>query len=214
MSHVTSWWWVRHAPVVGYEGRMYGASDVPADTSDREAFAALARLLPADAVWVTSHLQRARHTAQAIRQAGLAFAEPVVEPAFGEQNFGDWQGKPYADLPLEVSAAEAHKFWFAVADFRPPGGESFRDLMTRVCDAIERLTERHQGRDIVAVAHGGPIRAALAHALGLDPDRALGIATDNLAATRLDHVQGPGSGGDWRVAFVNLRPARPAERAP
>ena len=70
---------------------------------------------------------------------------------------------------------------------------------------IARLTEAHAGRDIVAVAHGGSIRAALALALDLDPDLALGFATENLSTTRIDHVDGPGLGGTWRVGFVNAR---------
>lgn len=63
------WWWVRHAPVVGHRGELNGQRDVPCDTSDSRAFAALAAVLPADAVWVTSHLSRARDTAAAILSA-------------------------------------------------------------------------------------------------------------------------------------------------
>ncbi len=65
------------------------------------------------------------------------------------------------------------------------------------------------GRDVVAVCHGGTIRAALARALELDPERALAIATENCALTRLDHIAGPpgshapGTEGVWRVALVN-----------
>ncbi len=84
--------------------------------------------------------------------------------------------------------------------------------MERVAPAIARLGRAHAGRDIVAVSHGGPIRAALALALGLEPERALAIAVDNCALTRLDHIAGPagshapGSEGVWRVVLVNLAP--------
>lgn len=200
---VTSWWWVRHAPVTGHDGRMYGASDVPADVSDTAAFAGLAARLPRDAVWVTSHLQRARRTAEAIAAAGLAMPEPLIEADLGEQNFGDWQGRRYVDLETEVAGDDVHNFWFAVADYRPPGGESFVDVVARVRATIERLTAAHRGRHIVAVAHGGSIRAALVHALDLDPNRGLAISTDNLSITRLDHVEGPEKGGNWRLAFTN-----------
>jgi alpha-ribazole phosphatase len=185
---------------------MYGASDVPCDTANRPAFEALAQRLPEDAVWITSHLSRAKDTARAIHDAGLAGHDPHIEDSFGEQNFGDWQGKPYADLEYEVEAMQSHKFWFAVADFQPPNGERFIDVVDRVGAAIARWNEAHLGRDIVVVAHGGSIRAALVHALGLDPNRALGIATDNLAVTRMDHLSGPGQGGDWRIVFTNVTP--------
>ena len=58
----------------------------------------------------------------------------------------------------------------------------------------------------MAVAHGGVIRAALAYTLEIDPDKALCLSVENLSTTRMDHIGGPGSGGDWRVVFVNVRP--------
>lgn len=208
-ENVTSWWWVRHAPVVGYEGVIYGSQDVPADTSDHDAYKALATGLPDDAVWVTSHLSRTHVTADAIAQAGLTHGERIVETGLGEQNFGEWQDKTYAEQDADWTARfgseTMHKFWYCPADFRPEGGESFVDMISRVSEVVHRLTEEHRGRNIVAVAHGGTIRAALAVALGLDADKAFAFQTENLSTTRIDHINGPGTGGDWRVAFINKR---------
>jgi broad specificity phosphatase PhoE len=197
---VTRWWWVRHAPVINPSGTIYGATDPIADVSDEVSFQGLARRLPAGAVWVTSHLTRAKQTAAAIRAAGLAFAEPAVEPDLGEQSFGAWHGRTYAEVEREVGA---HHFWLAPACTRPPQGESFVDLMARAAPVIDRLTRDHRGRDIVCVAHGGTIRAAVAHALALDPEVALRISTANLATTRLDHVNGDGTDA-WRIGWINL----------
>ncbi len=47
---VTRWWWIRHAPVIGHGGRIYGQEDYPADLSDTATLAALAVLLPAEPV--------------------------------------------------------------------------------------------------------------------------------------------------------------------
>jgi alpha-ribazole phosphatase len=208
-ENITSWWWVRHAPVVGYDGIIYGGQDVPADTSDRQAYESLAKGLPDDAVWVTSHLSRTHVTADAIREAGLSHGERLIERDLGEQNFGEWQDKTYAeqdtDWRTRFGDDTLHKFWYCPADFQPAGGESFVDMIARVSDVIHRLTKEHQGRNIIAVAHGGTIRAALALALGLEPDRAFAFQTENLSTTRIDHAEGPGTGGDWRVAFVNKR---------
>ena len=71
--------------------------------------------------------------------------------------------------------------------------------------ALLRLTLAHAGNDIVVVAHGGSIRAALAAALDIEPERALGFSIDNLSVTRLDHIEGQSFGAAWRVAFVNRR---------
>ncbi|MCC7274360.1 MAG: histidine phosphatase family protein [Alphaproteobacteria bacterium] len=202
MTTTTRWWWVRHAPVRVNDGRIYGQVDHPCDCSDERLFSALAGELPRDAVWVTSTLLRTIQTADALRAAGAAGEEPLREPAFVEQSFGDWQGIRYADLPA-LRGASVHRFWLAPAHEAPPGGESFVDLIERVSHGIDRLTEAHRGRDIVAVTHGGTIRAAIAHALQLPPETALAFSVDNVSLTRLDHVDGPGLGHGWRVAVVN-----------
>ncbi len=210
MTEVTSWWWVRHAPVTVNNGRIYGNDNPPCDTSDREIFRRLASRLPHDAVWVSSHLQRTHQTAAAIAEhlpAEAAHPPHQVEE-LGEQSFGDWQGKTHAEL-AEARDGAWHRFWLAPAHQAAPGGEAFTDLMARVGGAIEQLSEEHRGRNIIAVTHGGTIMAALAHALGLEPDRALAFQIENCALTRMDHYPGahgshaPESTGFWRVGLVN-----------
>ena len=67
---------------------------------------------------------------------------------------------------------------------------------------IDRLTERLRGRDVVAVAHGGTIRAAIAHTLGLEPETALAFHIDNCTVTRLDH-HANATGGTWSLNRAN-----------
>ncbi len=205
MSQVTRWWWVRHAPVIGVDGVIYGADDVACDVSDRPRFEALARTLPGDAVWMTSHLSRTVKTARAIAEAGLAFPEPMVERDLAEQNFGDWQGKSWAEM-RELDPAAHDAFWQDPTRARPPGGESFADQIGRTARVIERMTARHPGRDLVAVAHGGTIRAAVAHALGLAPEQGMALTVSTLSVSVLEHVKDGllrGRGGQWRVVGVN-----------
>jgi alpha-ribazole phosphatase len=198
---------VRHAPVIRPDGAIYGNTDVQCDTSDQASFQGLSARLPEGALWVTSHLSRAKDTASAIFEGGVAPTTPLVEDDLGEQDFGDWIGQSHDELARENTPAY-HKFWLAPARHAPPGGESFTDVMVRVGAVIERLTEAHGGRDIVAVAHGGTIRAALALALGTEAnaDAGLCFTVDNLSITRIDHVPGPGAGGNWRIVSVNQSP--------
>jgi alpha-ribazole phosphatase len=208
---VTRWWWIRHAPVPGQGGRIHGQADHPADCSDAATFAALAALLPHHAIWVTSHLQRTQQTAHAI-VAAMAGApdttiEGLIEPDFAEQNFGAWQGMSFEELAAQHRIAH-DEFWQAPASAVPPGGESFIEVVARVEVAVGRLTAAHRGRDIVAVGHGGSIRAALAVALGVKADRVLAFAIDPCSLTRLDHIQESGGpkphGAAWRIVGVNL----------
>ena len=203
MTLVTRWWWIRHAPVTTDGGRIYGQTDIECDVSDRASFAALAARLPREAVWVSSNLKRAYLTAAAIRDAGLVAPEPIIEPGLAEQHFGEWQGQIRAEI--YARNPDWRGFWLAPAHSAPPGGESFVQVMVRTRAVVERLTKAHAGRDIVAVAHGGTIRAALAHALKHEPEMALAYSIDNLAITRLDHIA-QGQGEAWRVGAVNLPP--------
>ncbi|MGH6622253.1 MAG: histidine phosphatase family protein [Alphaproteobacteria bacterium] len=201
----TRWWWIRHAPVIQSENRIYGQTDLPADCSNAALFAALAETLPRDAVLVTSDLQRAVQTAAAIASAGLVLPKSILEPALREQHLGDWQG----ELRLEFAAKrgrDIRRFWLAPAEERAPNGESFADLVARVIPTVERLTRAHAGKDIVCVAHGGTIKAALAHALSLDYERALSISIANCSVTRLDHMLHEDPASAWRVAMVNWSP--------
>jgi broad specificity phosphatase PhoE len=203
---VTRWWWVRHAPVTTDGGRIYGQTDVPADTSDTACYPALARALPETVVLITSHLRRTTETAAAIAAAGRELPEAIVSHAFAEQNFGAWQGQPRAEI--RARHGHEHGLWLAPADVAPPGGESFADLADRVGAAIDEFNRVFAGADILAVAHGGTIRAAIGHALGLPADRSVRFAVDNCSLTRLDHIHAEGPGPAWRVDRVNSTPWR------
>ncbi len=196
---LTRWFWVRHAPAIDPEGRLYGQRDVDCDCSDAAAFAGLARMLPKDAFWLATPLSRTTKTAAAIRAAGLDAPEPVIEPLLMEQNFGDWQGQ----IRSEVTK---HRLWIAAPYTRAPGGESFVDVYARCRTAIERWTEECKGHDIVAVAHGGTIRSALGVALSLPPEIALAFSTENLSLTIIEHFETDARAHDWRVAAVNRLP--------
>ena len=193
---LTRWWWIRHAPAIDPEGRLYGQRDVDCDCTDAATFAGLARALPRDAVWVATPLQRTVKTAAAIRAAGLEAPEPILDPRLMEQNFGDWQGQKRSEIVR-------HHLWIAAPDATPPGGENFVDVMARVRASIEDLGRAYPGRDIVVVAHGGTIRSALGMALDLAPEQTLAFSTDNLALTVIERFAEPLRGHDWRVVTVN-----------
>ncbi len=199
----TRWWLIRHAPVPNPGAVIFGSSDPAADTSDWASASALAAILPENALWLTSPLRRARQTARALRPG----VEPQSEPALAEQGFGDWEGLSH-DTVAARHPVQAARFWEDPAGNAPPGGESFATVMDRVAEVLQRRTEAHAGRDLIAVIHGGAIRAALALALDLTPSAALRLGIDHWSLTRLSHHEGPsGHGaGSWSVDGVNLRP--------
>jgi alpha-ribazole phosphatase len=197
-DRVTRWWLVRHAPAINPGGLIYGQGEIEVDCSDHMALETLARLLPPDPVRMVTPLARTRTTAEAL----WGTHDCIVEPALLEQSFGDWQGLSH-DALAALGDDRVSAFWQAPATAAPPGGESFADVVARVAPALSRRSMEFQNRDIVAVCHGGSIRAALAVALDLPPAQALAFQIDPLSLTRLDHILLPDGPAVWRVVTVN-----------
>jgi broad specificity phosphatase PhoE len=201
----TRFWLIRHA-IVDENARamLYGTMDVELCPHSLEAqgpmYEALGKRLPRRAVWVITPLSRTRRTAGAIFQAGYPQVPLTVEPDLIEQHLGEWQGLPHAELPGRLTLP-AHAFWPLGGKEHPPGGESMEHVIARVGGALERLAARYPGEDVIAVSHGGAIRAAVAYALQIGPDNARHLSVQNLSLTRLErHPQG------WRVVCVNEVP--------
>ncbi len=130
-----------------------------------EALAARVGRLDGLAAVYSSPLDRARETAAPIARARRLAVR--VEPALADVDFGRWAGQ-------RLRALRKTREWPLVmrhpSGFRFPGGESFLEMQARVTAALARLVARHPGETIVAVSHADPIKAAVAHALGVHLD--------------------------------------------
>jgi alpha-ribazole phosphatase len=188
MNIETNLWLIRHAPVDGPKGVIHGP-DAHADLGHQAALAALKARLPQGALAVCSPARRTRQTAAAL---GLVAAENA---AFREQDFGAWTGRRHNDLMAELGDTY-HAFWRSPAGNRPPAGESFVDQIARAREGLASLP----AGDAVLVVHSGTIRAVLAIALDLQPERALRFVIDPLSLTRIDRLA-----TGWRVVAVNQR---------
>ncbi len=202
---ITRFWLIRHALVEeNARLRLYGSLDVPlcpeSLVSQVPMYESLAARLPREAVWIVTPLSRTQHTARVIQQAGYPQTAWDIEPALIEQSMGDYHGLRHHELPGRLSMTP-HPFWPMAATEVPPGGESMEQVRVRVAEAMDRLAEQHDGRDIVVVSHGGTIRAAAAHALGVDADTSLRLSVQNLSLTILER-----HGEAWRVVTLNELP--------
>ena len=204
----TRFWLVRHALVAEAERvRLYGINDVSlcADSlvSQVPLYRALAEYLPRPAVWGCTPLSRTRLTAEAIFAAGYPAQELIVIPGLLEQNLGELQGLDRDQVPARLTR-HPHPFWPIDPDEAPVGGESVTDLLLRVGATMEALAEDHAGQDVVIVSHGGTIRGAVGHAMGVDARAILHLSVQNLSLTRMDRLP-----GGWRIDSVNtmLTPA-------
>jgi probable phosphoglycerate mutase len=160
---------VRHGRT-GTTGRILPgrAPGLHLDSAGRlEAAAAAERIgrLKRVAAVYSSPLERARETAAPIAEAcGI---EPRIEPGLDECEYGGWTGARLARLRRSPDWAVVQRH---PSGFRFPGGESFTEMQTRVTGTLARLVAAHPGATIVAVSHADPIKAAVAHALGIHLD--------------------------------------------
>ena len=165
-------------------GICYGRLDIDITEQGREQIARALETTPRITRLLASPALRCRQTAGAL-WPGLT---PALDAALWEQDLGEWDGRPVAELPDLGPMTRAD-----LARHRPPGGESFADVVARVTPA---LTALGPGLTVV-VAHAGTIRAGLSLALR-DPADALGVDIAPLSASRIVR-----HGADWSLGYVN-----------
>ncbi len=141
---------IRHPPPLISAGTCYGQSDIEAEPLSPQARAEILRQLPEPvrAPIYSSPLRRCSQTARALFPDGNITFDPRLQ----ELNFGTWELTPWEQIPRQSLDA-----WAAdLANFAPPSGESFRQLLTRCADFItSTAVEQPQ----IIVTHAGVIRA-------------------------------------------------------
>lgn len=171
---------LRHAiPLTN--GCLAGRTDVDADCSNSDAFTYIRRRIGSPEKILCSPAKRCIQTA-----AGLGITTPETHPDLWEQDYGDWEGKSYGDLPDLGQLAPDE-----LAAHRPKTGESFNDMSARVLPVLQSLQT-----DTLIIAHAGIVRVALSMVVGAN---ALSFSVDPLSLTTLRN-----SGGGWAIEHVNL----------
>ena len=100
MNNTVTLYMIRHAPVIGQKGRIYGDNvEIDLD-SHGETISQLASQIPGTdkALWLCSGVDRTVRTGECILSAiGGDIQKMQVMDYFREQNFGDLIGKSHSD---------------------------------------------------------------------------------------------------------------------
>jgi probable phosphoglycerate mutase len=91
----------------------------------------------------------------------------AIDKGLLECDFGEWTGGRLRELARRPEWRTIQRY---PSGFRFPGGESFREMSTRMAGTVARLRHAHPGQVVVAVSHADPIKAAVADALGMHLD--------------------------------------------
>ncbi len=152
---------VRHAPVVGQKGFIYGEeADIDLE-GQIEMLQLLADKLPSPekSVWYHSGVDRARRTANAILSLmGQSHENISGHEGFKEQDFGDLIGCRHEDITNHLTFVKGK-----IHAPHPPNGESIEKFVCRVGSAIKdvgTISSSNGKQSVVIFSHGGTIRAA------------------------------------------------------
>jgi probable phosphoglycerate mutase len=172
---------LRHGRIMDFSSpkRYIGQTDLPLDDAGIRQARDLAEYfsrVPLDTI-VCSNLKRSLQTARIIGENRRVKIEPFA--ALREVNLGEWEG-----LTFDAVKTKAPDEWRlrgeTLADHRPPGAESFRDLQDRVMPLFEALAQETQGNFMI-VGHAGVNRVILCHLLEVPLNRMFCLSQDYAA---------------------------------
>lgn len=149
------------------DGRVQGQEDVGLDEVGRRQATVTAPVLAQQrpAVVVSSDLQRAHHTAQALAQhLGV---EIQLDPRLRERGFGVWEGLNSEQMAAQYPQAFAR--WRVGGEPDVPGLETEAAMNKRVSAGIDSALKLTEGT-VCLVTHGGVAKRALSLLLGWPPD--------------------------------------------
>ncbi len=159
---------VRHGITQNNVDRTYtGQTDAPLTELGERQAEAVGKYLATEQldIIISSDLQRARRTAQAIaRYHDL----PVLEdPNLREISMGKWEGF----TPEQLQERNLDEWVHVRSDpinVPPPGGESFAQLYERASKVLRYYQEKYAGKIVLWCTHGAFIEVVLCYALKLD----------------------------------------------
>jgi broad specificity phosphatase PhoE len=207
---------VRHACTDAPHGALVGSTDLPLSPLGLEQARALAPLvagLGAGAVYC-SPLKRARQTCEILvgdadgitagavvpqqHTAGAAVPQVHIDEDLREIDFGAWELKSFEQIAAADGAAVDR--WAAFdRGFAFPGGESLGGFLARVRRCAKRLCA-DEADTVLAVTHGGVIRAMICHLLGLRPRQYVLFDVGNASCAIVEVFDGKGV-----LSALNLR---------
>ncbi|MFQ5914383.1 MAG: histidine phosphatase family protein [Nitrospinota bacterium] len=110
-------------------------------------------------------------------------------PQIREIHLGEWQGLSAKEVDLRFPGMRESRL-ADIVNYRPPGGESVAELSARVVPAVLGVVGGHHGEAVAIVAHAGPNRVLLCHALGVPLDRVFSIEQDYGGINVIDFLPG------------------------
>jgi alpha-ribazole phosphatase len=192
---------IRHGEITSFKPRRYiGRQDLPLTPKGRAQIARMAEFLSSQAIdrVICSPLSRCVQSAEIIEERlGVV---PQVNPRLAEIDLGSWEGLTVAEV-CERYPGQYEARGKDIARFRPPGGESFQDLLDRTWPAFQAISSIANER-ITVVAHSGVNRVLLCRILDIPLTNLFRIDQD-YGCLNILHYTAPNS---FQVNGLNVHP--------
>lgn len=145
------------------EGRIQGRKDSPLSPAGISQIQEWGRFLKGYEIdhIIASDLGRVRQTVTLL-QKQLDKVSIEWNAALREQSWGKWEGMILAELKKNQSQ-ELETQIRAGWDFRPPGGESRREVLHRALPVINKAVQQWPGKQLLIVCHEGVIKSLIYH---------------------------------------------------
>ena len=178
---------IRHGEVEGAEEKRYnGQSDValtPKGLAQIGFLQMRIKQFPISAVYC-SDLTRCVDGATLL--ASGYDLQPITNPELREIDAGDWQGMTWDEI-LKKHPKLWKKRLKDIVNVPFPNGENLVDVAMRIRPVMQGLVEKHQGEEIVVVAHGGVNRIILLDAIGAPLESLFSIEQDFGCLNSIDY---------------------------
>jgi len=177
---MTQFCFIRHGQTDwNLEGRYQGQSDVPLNQNGLAQARSLIEALNGQsfAAVYSSDLVRARQTAEYIADhLGLTVQ---IEPRLREINQGEWEGVLVDDIRARYAEIWSQRT-VDPANVRPPGGETVREVATRVYATLDDITRLFPNGQVLIVSHGLSIATAICRDKGIPVGQAYTVIPENV----------------------------------
>ena len=142
---------------------------------------------------ISSPYQRARSTAERAL-AGLDDLEVIIDERIRERELGIFDGVTWYGIEASRPEESARRARVGKFYYRPPGGESWADVILRVRSILVELQQRFHGERVWLFSHEAVILAFRYVVEGLDEQRVVALQKEeplaNCSTTRYRQVDG------------------------
>lgn len=179
------------------ENRFQGQTETPLNELGRSQAERIANRLNGEGIEViySSDQARALETARIVgKKIGV---EVIPSEQLREASYGEWEGLTWEEVK-EGFPEELERRTADPDDYPPPGGETLRQMQSRVMAELNAIVSKQAGKRILVVCHAGPCNAVVCSVLGVSWIKRTVWKISN-ASLNIVEIED----GTWRILTLN-----------